>query len=137
MSIRNPTKEQIENFCIAIVQGKNKKDAFRLTYPTSKCGDSTASNNGSKISSLPAVRSRIEELSERASNDTIASVAAVQEGWTKVFRSALAKHEDSIYHARLVITAGAEILKQQGHYQHSEYKGVTVILNQDIPGCTD
>jgi len=142
MSQTKPTVSEIEVLARSSVKGMSHVDGFKSAYPKSKAKGNSLEVAAYKAYQNPQIHLRITELQEvakeLANDESIADLAECQESLTDVMRTGRVKDEDGkMRDATGVRGAAAELMKQRGDYDHNENEGVTVILNQDIPGCDD
>lgn len=71
MAQRNPTIQEIDTFCKAIVEeGMIQRDAWRKTFPNAKkSSNSTADSKASEFKKLPRVAARLAEMRKQVSSD--------------------------------------------------------------------
>jgi hypothetical protein len=102
-----------ENFCKAIVSGKNQSDAYREAYNVSKMKDETINNNAYKlINENNEIKTRIAVLRK-----------PIQDKFNKSVHKLLQEYEDLILDAktdkdrRIIIDAMKEQGKLLGYYE--------------------
>ncbi len=142
MSQANPTVSEIEVLARSNVKGMSHIDGFKAAYPKSKAkGHSLeqaaylAYQNTEVHLSIESIRQDTKQLDRK---DTIADVTECQESWTDIIRTGRERQPDGgLRDPSGVRAAAAELCKQRGDYDHNENEGVTVVLQQDIPGCSD
>lgn len=138
MSIYTPTETQIEDFCLARIQGKNQVEAFRTAFPDIQCGKQAACSRGSSIAKLPQVCARLTELSEiaiEASNKAlILDITERKIILTRVAREGLQIVDGQMVDSSAALKAIDTHNKIDGVYSRSQEKPVTVTIIRHIPG---
>lgn len=143
MSYLIPSDNQIEDFCLALIQGKTNGQAFRAAFPDSDALDTTATNHGSKIAKLPVIRARLRELAEVGRTATNAAwiddVTTRKQQLSSIGRHGSQLKDEKDIKLGFVDSGGANKAidthnKMDNVYQHGEFDDDIVIIRRNVPG---